>query len=122
MKKIEFTVRIEPRPMPRPRFTRGRTYTPKDIRIYQAACRQAAAVAMHGREPLQGDLACTLKFYRKFKASSRRFGDGDNLYKAATDALQGVCFCDDSQIVIATIEKHTDKISPRIEFSIELLN
>lgn len=120
---IEFTVaEEEPRPMPRPRFTKGRAYTPRHIRDYQSACRQAAVVAMRGHEPLQGELSCTLKFYRKFKPSSRRFGDSDNLYKAATDALQGVCFNDDSQIVKATIEKHADKISPRTEFRIEELN
>lgn len=117
MEQIRILVPIEPRPMPRPRFSRGRVYAPKEIVEYKSAIRAAAVTAMKGREPLTGDLSCVVKFYRKFKASSRRFGDGDNLFKAITDALNGVAYFDDAQITRATIEKYQSAF-PKVEVEI----
>ena len=44
--------------------------------------------------------------------------DIDNVYKIVADALNGIAYDDDSQIVAASIEKHFD-VSPRVEISIE---
>lgn len=70
---------------------------------------------MQGLEPMQGKLKATLKFYRKYKATSRRFGDCDNLSKAVLDACNGVIYVDDSQIISCTASKHTSD-RPRTEF------
>lgn len=115
---IELTIGIEPRPMPRPRFANGKTYAPQDISNYKEFIRWQAALAMRGREPLAGELKCSMKFYRKYKRTSRRFGDLDNLFKAVADALNGICYADDAQIISATIEKFVDKNFPRVEIKI----
>lgn len=44
--------------------------------------------------------------------------DIDNVFKIVADALNGIAYDDDSQIVAASIEKHFD-VSPRVEISIE---
>ena len=72
---------------------------------------------MNGKEPITAPLSCVIKFYRKYKSTSRRFGDCDNLYKAVTDAMNKVVYQDDSQIVRCSVEKLTDKVS-KIEVKI----
>ena len=59
-----------------------------------------------------------IRLYRKYKRCSRRFGDFDNLAKAVCDALNGVVFTDDSQIVRCVVEKITDGLNPRVEVEI----
>ena len=116
---IKFTVEVEPLPQPRPRFSRGRCFQPKPIVEYKAAITQAARLAMANREPMTGELSAVIKLFRKYKSTSRRFGDLDNHAKAILDALNGVCFVDDSQVVKLTVEKYTDKDNPRVEVEIE---
>lgn len=102
--KVKFSVPTEPRPCPRPRFGRG-VYMPREYREYQSQIKAAAVEAMAGQFPLLGAVKCRLTFYRQFRADSRRFGDCDNLAKAITDALNKVCYADDSQITILEIAK-----------------
>ena len=118
MTTIKFTAEIEPRPMPRPRFALGRTYAPKSIVEYKIMIKSAAMSAMKGNEPLTGELFCRMKFYRRFKSTSKRFGDADNLFKAVSDACNGVCYSDDAQLTAVTIEKHSDRNFPRVEVEI----
>ena len=47
-----------------------------------------------------------------------RIRDWDNYHKISMDALTGIVWEDDSQIQIATVEKHKDKLNPRIELTI----
>lgn len=71
---------------------------------------------MRGRELIErGAIDIRLCFYRKFLPTSRSYGDFDNLAKAVCDALNGVVYKDDSQIVKCTIEKRQDKENPRTE-------
>jgi Holliday junction resolvase RusA-like endonuclease len=44
--------------------------------------------------------------------------DADNLIKLASDALQGVAFRDDSQIVRLYAEKHVGCLHPRTEVAV----
>jgi Holliday junction resolvase RusA-like endonuclease len=55
--------------------------------------------------------------YRKFKVTSRRYGDVDNHGKAILDAMNKIVYVDDSQIVKCEVEKFTDK-NQRIEISV----
>ena len=119
---IKFAVEVEPLPQPRPRFSRGRCFQPKPIVEYKAAITQAARLAMANREPMTGAVVMTIKLYRKYKSTSRRFGDFDNHGKAICDALNGVIYLDDSQIVKCTVEKYTDKNFPHVEVEIEELD
>ena len=117
---IKFCVEREPLPQPRPRFSRyGGVYFPQAFQAYKATISKAAVQAMAGREPLTGELKAVLKFFRKYKTISRRYGDCDNLSKAVLDSLNGVCYVDDSQIISVVSTKHTDKDNPHIEIEIE---
>ena len=116
---MKFIVEVEPLPQPRPRFSRfGGVYFPKSFQEYKKKIKLAAISAMQGLEPMQGELKAVLKFYRKYKRISRRYGDCDNLSKAVLDACNGIIYADDSQIVSVTCTKYTDKNAPRIEIEI----
>lgn len=114
---ISITIPIDPIPQPRPKFGCGRAYQPKRIIDYKKIVQLAARSAMRGKNIFDKCVAIELKFYRKFKPTSRNYGDFDNLAKAICDALNGVVYNDDSQIVRCVIEKRQDKENPRVEIS-----
>ena len=113
--KIE--IKAEPIPQPRPRFGRGgKVYQPEKIKAYKNVVSYAAKTAMQGKQPIDCPLSVKLKFWRRYSASSRRFGDCDNLVKAVLDACNGIIFADDSQIISLTAEKYQG--TPRLELEI----
>ena len=112
--KIE--IEMEPLPQPRPRFSNGRAYQPEKIKSYKTAIGYAAKKAMQGKPPTLDALKINLRFYRRFKATSRRFGDCDNLAKAVLDACNGIIWADDSQVISMTTEKYQG--TPKIELEI----
>ena len=117
---MKFTVEIEPLPQPRPRFSRfGGVYFPKSFQEYKSVISKAAVQAMKNQLPMTGELIAKLKFFRKYKTISRRYGDCDNLSKAVLDACNGIVYADDSQIISVVSTKHTDKDNPHIEIEIE---
>lgn len=119
----------------RPRFSSGgitidekgrvqekkRVYLPKRNVEYQEQVSWAARQVMKDNPPLIGEICADLKIYRRYKRSSRRFGDCDNLSKNILDALNGICYVDDAQIVRCVLEKFTDKKNPRAEIEISEL-
>lgn len=64
-------------------------------------------------DPLVGELKVTLDFYRP-----ARRGDLDNRIKVTLDALQGIAFKNDSQIVEIHARRFEDKVRPRVEIGI----
>lgn len=66
-----------------------------------------------GARILAGELAVTFRVYRP-----RRSGDLDNRLKISQDALKGVCFEDDRQIVELHAFRFDDKENPRIEIDL----
>ena len=62
-------------------------------------------------EPLEGDLDVDIKIYH----GDKRKRDIDNFHKLILDALSGVVWYDDKQIVKLTTEKFYDKENPRAE-------
>ena len=116
---MKFTLELEPLPQPRPRFSqRGRVYEPAKISAYKKQIRAAALKAMKDAPPINSAVACTIKLFRKFQNTSRRFGDCDNLAKAILDACNGVIWTDDALITSLTTEKFQSAI-PRLEVEIE---
>ena len=115
--QIKIELPIEPLPQPRARVTKNGTYQSAKIREYKSLIRMAGRAAMDGKLPTSKPVICTIKLYRKFKATSKRFGDLDNLFKSITDALNKIVYEDDSQIVRCIIEKITDA-APKIEVKI----
>lgn len=120
---ITFTVPAVPVAQPRQRHrvvtSGGRTfaqnYTPakSPVSEYKATLRLAASQAYQG-PPLEGPLSVSLLFL--FNAKSKRARkpkatrpDCDNLAKSTLDALNGLLFIDDGQVVKLAIEKwHAD--------------
>jgi crossover junction endodeoxyribonuclease RusA len=90
---VSFTVRGKPVPLQRSRTRAGRHYLPKRSRDYRSLV-QAEWLAA-GR-PSLGDSPFTLS--ARF-VGARATADLDNLVKALLDALNGLAFVDDSQLV-----------------------
>jgi Holliday junction resolvase RusA-like endonuclease len=118
---VAFELPGEPVPQPRPRVTtRGgfaQAYTPRKhpVKPYREAI--ALAARLSGVKPSSGDVAIGIEFvfarppshYTKSGLSSaakpRPRPDWDNLAKAVCDALLGIAFVDDSQVVRANVSK-----------------
>lgn len=112
---IKINVPGVPVPQARPRFTRtGRVYEPAKCKAYKAVIAAAARAAMRGKEPLAGPVVVGCHFFlpipkgwSKAKKEDALDGvsrplkrpDGDNLEKLVWDALTGIVWADDSQIV-----------------------
>ena len=116
-RSMQLEILATPQPKLRPRFTRsGKTFTPQKTREYEELIR-AAYISQYGNEPMYGRdeaLAVNAEFWfvppkswsvRKTKAAlaswlphtSRQ--DIDNLLKAILDALRGLAYVDDTQVV-----------------------
>lgn len=117
---MKITIETNPVPLARPRFSNNRAYLPKRSRDYRELI-QAATVLQLPKDfsPCEDEIVCRLKFYHKYKRSARISGDIDNHIKAVFDALQGILFKDDSQIVSCRADKYTDKKNPRVEIEIK---
>ena len=126
---MEIVVYGEPVPQGRPKFVRignhVHTYDPEKSRSYKQLVR--FWVTQHlkkidGFKPYENALCVDLTFYlgipsswtkkRKLEASqgqirptSKRLGDADNLCKSVTDAISGLIYVDDSQIVNLGVSK-----------------
>lgn len=125
---IDFRFEIEPQQQERPRATgRGkfiRMYDPAKTAKFKRELKQLAMVAMQGKERLTGALQVELVFARKVQKSIskkeralRLTGehrptvkpDIDNYTKSTLDALNGVLWDDDAQIVRMILDKvYTD--------------
>lgn len=118
---IKFTIEGDVIPAARVRFSRGKVFQPKRNRDYQTKVAQAALAAMDGHKPLEGELSCVVRVYRKYQRAAKIAGDIDNLLKNIFDGLNKIIFEDDSQICRCLVEKFTDKKKPRAEVEIEKL-
>ena len=115
---IKLTIPGDPIPAARPRFARGRAYQPRRNVEYRKQIQASARQAMANCEPLTGEVSASLKIYRKYKTTSRRFGDVDNHLKGVFDALNKIVFVDDSQITKCVVEKFQDEFNPRREIEL----
>lgn len=129
MKEIYFIVEGRVQPKQRPRVYRNRytgqvhTHTPQATVDYENKVKASFYEACDGEKFfLTGAVQMTVNVYVAIAKSRTpkktrekmltgeikpitRTGDLDNLYKAITDALNGVAYNDDSQIIDATIRK-----------------
>jgi Holliday junction resolvase RusA-like endonuclease len=111
----------EPKGKGRPRFVRatGHAYTPAKTSSYEALLRHEAALAMAGSPPITGPVGVTVSAHfgvpQSWSAKKRAAAlsdnirpttkpDWDNLAKML-DALNGVVWVDDKQVVHGTILK-----------------
>ena len=77
----------------------GRRFNPPDYSNFKLQLGLIAKQAMQGRAPLTGRIKFYVEIYRNIEPESLNFGDVDNHLKAALDALNGICYLDDRQIV-----------------------
>lgn len=115
---IGFWVSGRPVAAARPRVTRHGTYTPLSTRRWKERVWLVGEEAMGRMAPFKGPVRAVLQFYftplaklRKAEAAALLGAwrtlkpDGDNLAKAVLDALNGVCFVDDAQVVDLSVTK-----------------
>ena len=113
MSGINFTIPGKPQPKERARRGKnGQWYTPFSTRIYEAKVVTMAKRA-HVRSVI-GPVEVSLDVY--FPDKRRR--DLDNVLKAVMDALNGVAYQDDSQIVRLKVVRLVDRDNPRVEVTI----
>ena len=123
--QIEFTVPGDPRGKGRPRFSRvgkfTKTYTDAKTKEYEAKVALAATAAMKGHEPLETPVMIWMEIniaipasYSKKRREDCLLGvempckkpDADNILKGFLDAMNGIVYKDDVQVVRFTVQKH----------------
>ncbi|HYR17877.1 MAG TPA: RusA family crossover junction endodeoxyribonuclease [Myxococcales bacterium] len=116
----------------RPRFTNGHTYTPRATERAEGRIRDAW-IAQVGPEPFTGPVILTVTAHlarpaghygkRGLRPSAPECPcgrpDWDNLAKLVSDALNGVAYRDDGQIVAATMRKRYTEEAPAWVISVE---
>jgi crossover junction endodeoxyribonuclease RusA len=109
---LELTIPGEPVPKARVRVTRRGTYTPAKTLHHEMDIEILARQFI--KTPVRGPIVFDADF---FMGNNRRV-DWDNLAKCATDALNGIAWADDSQIVQAHVGKWVDREQPRTELRV----
>ncbi len=118
---MQLHIQIDIVPQGRPRFYRGIAYDPPKSRQFKKDL--ALIVNSLVKSAFSGEVKVKLDIFRqasKFKKGvmSKRYGDIDNLAKAVLDALNGVCWQDDSQISDLHVTKNLAD-TPHIDIAIE---
>jgi Holliday junction resolvase RusA-like endonuclease len=122
--QIEFTVPGDPRGKGRPRFSRvgkfTKTYTDAKTKMYEDKIASAARLAMYPHEPLTTPIAVWMHInvpipasYSKKRKEACLLGlempckkpDIDNVAKGILDAMNGIVYKDDVQVIRLTLHK-----------------
>lgn len=116
----------------RPRVYGRHAVTPEKTVNYETLVKQLYIIEHHGKQ-LEGQLQMTVRAYFEIpKSKSQKQAhnmsigverptkkpDWDNIGKIISDALNGLAYHDDSQIVTATVEKWYST-EPRVEVEIQ---
>lgn len=91
---------------------RGRVVLSREGRDYKVVAKSLARSQQ--MRPTDGPVSVVLVAYRP-----RRRGDIDNMIPLALDALRGVAYADDDQIVELHAFRRDDKTRPRLEVQVE---
>lgn len=110
MNQYTYVIKHDPFGKQRPRFGHGRVYTPKETVRYERFAR-----LLYTGPKFEDGVSVTITAYFK---EPRRCGlfptkkpDADNIAKVILDALNGVAWDDDKQVVNLTVNKRWDKIA-----------
>jgi Holliday junction resolvase RusA-like endonuclease len=124
--QLIFSVEGDPVGKQRPRFTKtGRTYTPKKTTDYESQIKAQALSAMGPSEPLETPVAVYIYINHAIPASYSKKRkeaclnclerpkkpDLDNVAKAYLDAMNGIVYKDDVQVVSLHVTKRYDTIA-----------
>lgn len=137
LNEIRFTVFGDPIPKARPRTVNGHTYTPERTRVHEEKIAmvyksQYRDFAFKRGEPLRIVVDAYFKIAKSDKKTVKEdkalgkirptgVPDADNVQKAVQDAVNGLAYYDDSQIVEATVRKWYSN-EPRTEIYIARVN
>ena len=117
---LTFAIPGDPVPWARARLSGGRHYTAPKVAAYKRAVALMAQASMSGQSPAAGPVAISMRavFTPPASWSARKRAqalageihptgkpDWDNLGKIVSDALSGVAYVDDAQVVRASVEK-----------------
>ncbi len=120
MDAYSFNILEEPQGKGRPRFRRnGYAYTPEKTREYEKHVRLTYA-----GPKFDGPLTVRIKAYMKKPmrgagAYPTKIPDADNIAKAILDALNGVAYADDKQVVNLCVSKMWADKRPQTVVQIE---
>ena len=123
--QLIFSVEGDPVGKQRPRFSKGHTYTPKKSVDYEKQIADKAQSAMGPTEPLETPVAAYIYINHAIPASYskkrkeaclNRFErpkkpDLDNVAKSFLDAMNGIVYKDDVQVVSLHVTKRYDTIA-----------
>lgn len=130
--KIKFTVPGEPQGKQRPRWSRVGTYTPRKTVVYETYIKEIFVISYPDYIPLEGALTMDIMAWLTIpKATSKKKKklmeeriirpdkkpDWDNIGKVVSDALEGLAYKKDSQIVMGIVHKFYST-RPRLEIEI----
>lgn len=116
---IKFTVTTEPVPFKRAMTNGKRRFNDPRYSDFKSYVGAHAKVAMAGRVPFDGAIRIHVDVFTKYEPTSLKAGDVDNHLKAAMDALNGICYRDDRQIVDATV--NVFKGTPHVTIELEAI-
>lgn len=109
----------------RPRLSNGHAYTPEKTRKYEQAVQLTARAQI--KRALDGEIRLSIRFYllrpkalRNKDLRPTKRPDIDNLAKAVMDALNGIAYEDDKQVVELHLYKYYSN-EPRTEIELEEL-
>lgn len=113
-----FCVLGPPRPKARARAcSNGKHVTPQKTRDYERLVGSIAGI----QRPRQWRLDGTYRVEVRAYFGNARCRDVDNVAKSVLDGLNRVLWHDDRQVVRVVSEKHIDRLRPRIEVWVELI-
>ncbi|MEE9510401.1 MAG: RusA family crossover junction endodeoxyribonuclease [Candidatus Bathyarchaeia archaeon] len=130
--KLSFIVPGNPQGKQRARWSPHGTYTPKETVGYETYIKEMFVISYPDFVPLEGALRMTITAYMMIpKSTSKKKAklmvervirpdkrpDWDNLGKVASDALEGLAYKKDSQIVTGIVYKFYSH-QPRLEIEI----
>lgn len=134
---INFTIPGEIVGKARPRMTKaGITYTPQKTVNYETWVKECFIISHSNFKPLESDLRIELiVYYPLLKSMSKKMResalneelrpskkpDCDNIAKIILDALNGIAYLDDKQVVELVLKKYYSEV-PRVEVSISEVN
>ena len=130
--KISFTVPGQPQGKLRPRWSRTRMYSPQKTVDYETYIKEMFVISYPDFVLLEGALEITIKAWMMIpKSTSKKRAklmidrvirpdkkpDWDNLSKVVGDALEGLAYKNDAQIVDGILHKYYT-MQPRLEVKI----
>ena len=114
---IKISAPIEPVPFKRTDSNIRRRFNPKRYSEFKETLGFYAKQAMKGQAPFGGAIKINIEVSKKIIPTALKYGDWDNHAKAISDALNGICYQDDKQIVEGHIK--LCKGEPLIEIELE---